>query len=103
MYAVVKTGGKQYRVEPGTLVDVESLSGEVGDAVTLGDVLLVADGDDVRVGQPTVQGASVTAKIIEQKRGKKLIIFKKTLKSTQLKKGHRQELTRLKVEDIKLS
>lgn len=101
MYAVVRTGGKQYKVETGSVVDVETLPGEAGDAITLEDVLLVGEGDEVRVGQPLVQGAAVKAKIIQHKRGPKLVIFKKIRrKGKQLKKGHRQELTRIRIEEI---
>ncbi len=101
MYAVVKTGGKQYRVQPGLVLEVERLAGEVGDAIELGEVLLVANDKGIQVGQPMVAGAKVQGEIIEQKRGKKLIIFKKLRRhGKRMKKGHRQELTRIRVKEI---
>ncbi len=101
MFAVIRTGGKQYRVEPGATINVEKISGEVGEQVKLDDVLLYADGEDVRVGNPNVQGAGVSAEIVSQTRGQKLVIFKKQRRhGKQLKKGHRQDLTVLKIKDI---
>lgn len=102
MYAVVKTGGKQYRVSKDDILKVERLPGEAGDVVTLEDVLMVgADGGDVTVGAPTVDGASVAAEILEQTRDKKIIIFKKRRRQNyRRKKGHRQHLTVLKVTEI---
>lgn len=101
MYAVVKTGGKQYRAEPGMILEVERIEGSVGEVVTLSDVLLVSKDGKVTLGQPMIKGVSVTAHITEQKRGPKLIIFKKLRRhGQQLKKGHRQELTALRVESI---
>ncbi len=104
MYAVLKTGGKQYRVEPGMLIDVESLPGEVGADVKISDVLLVCEGQEVKIGQPLVEGASVSCTIVEQKKSPKVIVFKKIRrKGKRWKKGHRQELTRLRITDITLS
>lgn len=104
MFAVVKTGGKQYRVEPGSFVEVEKLSGEIGTAVELSEVLLLGDGEKITVGKPMVAGAVVRAKIVEQKRAPKVTIFKKLKRhGKRLKKGHRQYLTRLQVEDIRVS
>ena len=101
MYAVVKTGGKQYRVSKDDILKVERLPGEAGDVVTLEDVLMLGDGADVTVGAPMVDGASVAAEILEQKRDKKIIIFKKRRRQNyRRKKGHRQHLTVLKVTDI---
>lgn len=101
MYAVVKTGGKQYRVAAGDVLEVEKLDGAVGDSITLDDVLLVADGDNVTVGQPMVDGASVTAKITGQHRGKKIMVFRyRPKKRIRVRKGHRQYLTRLEIESI---
>lgn len=101
MYAVVKTGGKQYRVSKDDILKVERLPGEAGDVVTLDDVLMLGDGADVTVGAPKVDGASVAAEILEQKRDKKVIIFKKRRRQNyRRKKGHRQHLTVLKVTDI---
>lgn len=101
MYAVVKTGGKQYRVSKDDILAVERLPGEAGDVVTLESVLMVADGADVTLGAPMVDGASVAAEILEHKRDKKVIIFKKRRRQNyRRKKGHRQHLTILKVTDI---
>ena len=101
MYAVVKTGGKQYRVAAGDILEVEKLDGDVGDSVTLGEVLLVANGDSVSVGQPMVEGASVTAKITGQHRGKKIMVFRyRPKKRIRVRRGHRQYLTRLEIESI---
>ncbi|MEZ4657598.1 MAG: 50S ribosomal protein L21 [Caldilineaceae bacterium] len=101
MYAVVKTGGKQYRVTAGQILEVEKLDGSVGDAVTLNDVLLIADGDEVTIGQPSVDGASVLAKITGQHRGKKILSFRyRPKKRIRVRKGHRQYLTRLQIESV---
>lgn len=101
MYAVVETGGRQYRVSPGDTIDVEKLNGDVGERVTLPNVLMVADGDDISIGAPRLDGARVEAEIVAQKRGKKLIIFKhKRRKGYRRKQGHRQWLTALRVTDI---
>lgn len=101
MYAIVRTGGKQYQVEAGDTLRVEKLQGEVGDKVELEDVLLVVDGETVRIGQPQVEGARVIAKIVEQGRHKKVIVFKKRRRQGyQVKKGHRQMYTALTVETI---
>ncbi len=101
MYAVVKTGGKQYRVSKDDILKVERLPGEAGDVITLGDVLMLGEGADVTVGAPMVDGASVAAEILEQKRDKKIIVFKKRRRQNYRRKaGHRQHLTVLKVTDI---
>lgn len=101
MYAVIRTGGKQYRVAVGNAVEVEKLDGEIGSTVTLEDVLLVADGDNVQVGRPTVTGASVVAKITGQYRGTKVMVFRyRPKKRIRVRKGHRQYLTRLQIESI---
>lgn len=101
MFAVVRTGGKQYRVEQGSVFDVEKLSGEVGDAVEFDEVLLIADGENVKVGRPVVEGAKIAAEIVAQHRGPKAIIFKKIRRhGKQLTKGHRQYLTRVRVKEI---
>ncbi len=101
MYAVVKTGGKQYRVSKDDILKVERLPGEAGDVITLDDVLMLGDGADVTVGAPKVDGASVAAEILEQKRDKKIIVFKKRRRQNYRRKaGHRQHLTVLKVTDI---
>ena len=101
MYAVIRTGGKQYRVAAGDIVEVEKLDGAVGDSITLDDVLLVAAGDTVQVGTPRVQGASVTAKITGQYRGNKIMVFKyRPKKRIRVRKGHRQYLTRLQIQSV---
>ena len=101
MYAIVRTGGKQYQVEDGDTLRVEKLQGEVGDTVELDDVLLVVDGETVTIGQPVVEGAKVVAKVLEQGRHKKIIVFKKKRRQGyQVKKGHRQMYTALKIETI---
>ncbi len=101
MYAVVRTGGKQYRVQAGDTVDVELLPGDPGTEVEFEDVLLVADGDNVNVGTPTVAGASVKAEIVDEGRDKKVISFKYKAKTrSRTKKGHRQHFTRLAITEI---
>ena len=101
MYAVIKTGGKQYRVTQGDRLRVEKLAGNVGDTVTLGEVLLVGQGDGVKVGAPLVSGAKVEAKIVAQDRGKKIIIFKfRRRKNYRRKSGHRQPFTALEITGI---
>jgi large subunit ribosomal protein L21 len=102
MFAVIKTGGKQYRVAKDQRLTVEKLSAEAGQTVTLDQVLMVGgDGGAPTVGAPTVAGASVTAEVVEQTRGEKLVVFKKRRrKHSQTKNGHRQHLTVLKVTDI---
>jgi len=101
MYAVVETGGKQYRVQVGQRLNVERLPGEVGAEVVLDQVLLVGEGDQVRVGQPKLAGARVVGRILEQGKAKKILVFKhKRRKSNRLTKGHRQRLTTLRIEGI---
>jgi large subunit ribosomal protein L21 len=101
MYAVVKTGGKQYRVSKDDILKVERLTGEAGDTVTLEEVLMVGDGADVKVGAPTVAGACVAAEIVEQTRDSKIIVFKKRRRQNYRRtKGHRQHRTVLRVTDI---
>ena len=101
MYAIVRTGGKQYQVEAGDTLRVEKLQGEVGDTVELAEVLLVVDGETVTIGQPQVDGAKVVAKIVEQGRHKKVIVFKKRKRQGyQVGNGHRQMDTALTIETI---
>ncbi|NLX19215.1 MAG: 50S ribosomal protein L21 [Desulfobulbus sp.] len=101
MYAIIRTGGKQYQVEAGDTLRVEKLEGDVGDTVELSEVLLLVDGEAVKVGQPVVEGAKVVAKIVEQGRHKKITVFKKKRrKGYQVKKGHRQMFTALTIETI---
>ena len=101
MYAVIETGGKQYRVEVGTELEVELLDVEPGNTITLDRVLLVADGDDASVGQPLVANAAVSAEVLRQTRGEKVIAFKYRPKARpRVKRGHRQDLTVLRISDI---
>ena len=101
-YAVVKTGGKQYRVAEGDTIRVEKLAGEPGGSVTLDDVLLVVDGETVSVGKPTVEGAKVTAEVVEEGRARKVLVFKyRRRKRYRRKNGHRQPFTALKVTSIR--
>ena len=101
MYAVVRSGGKQVRVSPGTAVRVEKLPGDVGDAIELAEVLLVGGEGETRVGQPLVDGAKVVGKITAQGRGPKIIVWKqKRRKNYRRKQGHRQDFTEITVESI---
>lgn len=101
MYAVISTGGKQYQVAQGERIRVEKLAGEVGDTVELDQVLLVADGEEIKIGQPLVEGVKVTAKIVEQGKAKKIIVFKKKRrKGYRRKQGHRQLFTALEIQGI---
>ena len=101
MYAIVETGGKQYQVEAGQIVDVERLQAEIGDVVELDQVLLVSGDDEVQVGQPRVEGARVRATVLRQDRGRKVIVFKyKPKERYRRKAGHRQSYTRLRIDEI---
>ena len=101
MYAVVKTGGKQYKVAPGEKLKVEQIPADVGAEVILDQVLLVGDGEAVRLGQPTVTGATVKATVVAHGRGEKIRIFKmRRRKHYQKHQGHRQNYTELKIDAI---
>lgn len=101
MYAVIRTGGKQYRVSEGDTIEVEKLDTEVGSEVRLDEVLLVGTEDVTRLGTPTVPGASVVAKVLETGRGRKVIVYKyKRRKKYRKTRGHRQAFTRLAIEKI---
>lgn len=101
MFAVVETGGKQYRVAVGDRVKVERLAGEAGEAVSLGRVLMIADGDDVSVGNPVLEGRTVEARVLAQGRGEKIRIFKmKRRKGYRRSQGHRQAFTELEITSI---
>ena len=102
MYAVIETGGKQYKVSPGDVLDVEHLPVDDENAtVTFDRVLMVRDDDDVQVGSPLVEGASVTASVLDRVRGKKVLVFKmKRRKGYRRSQGHRQNLHRIKIESI---
>ncbi|HEB91804.1 MAG TPA: 50S ribosomal protein L21 [Deltaproteobacteria bacterium] len=102
MYAVIRSGGKQYRVTRGGSVRVEKLAGEVGSTITLDDVLMVGDGEDVKVGTPRVDGAAITGTIVAQGRGPKIRVFKmKRRKGYRRTQGHRQDYTEIRVDEIK--
>lgn len=101
MYAVVETGGKQYKVSEGMVIEVEKLPVEVGEEIELDKVLMVVDGDSVKVGRPFVEGAKVKALVQGQIKGPKIIVFKyKPKKRYRRKKGHRQRYTRLLIKEI---
>ncbi len=103
MYAVFRTGGKQFRAEPGFSIRIPTLEAEPGDTVTFEDVLLASDGSDVKVGTPVVDGASVKAEVVKHGRDKKVIVFKrKRRKGYRKKNGHRQSFTEIKVADIEV-
>lgn len=101
MYAVIETGGKQYRVAPGDTVRVEKLDVEAGKSISLDKVLLIQDDKDIRIGKPTVEGAKVKAKVISHGRGEKVRIFKmKRRKHYRNQAGHRQDFTELEITSI---
>jgi large subunit ribosomal protein L21 len=103
MYAVIETGGKQYRVEVGTELEVELLDGGAGDSIAFDRILLIADGDAASIGRPVVANASVSGEIIRRDRGEKVISFKYRPKARRrVKKGHRQELSVVRISDIVL-
>jgi large subunit ribosomal protein L21 len=100
MFAVIRTGGKQYKVAKDDVLVVEKLAGDVGKSLTISDVLMLG-GDKPRTGTPTIVGASVTAEILEQGKGEKVIAFKKKRrKNTHRKRGHRQPFTKVKITEI---
>lgn len=102
MYAVIQTGGKQYRVEEGDRLRVEKLDSAAGDNVTFDQVLMVADGDDVKIGQPVLDSASVTGEVLEHGRGKKIKIVKfRRRKNSRRQHGHRQWFSEVKITGIK--
>jgi large subunit ribosomal protein L21 len=101
VYAIIRTGGKQYRVEPGGTVCVEKLSAEAGAQVKIDDVLLVSDGGSIRVGTPSLSGAAVLGTVVEQGRDKKIRVFKtKHRKHYRRTRGHRQSYTALRIDSI---
>jgi large subunit ribosomal protein L21 len=100
-YAVIRTGGKQYRVSEGDIVKVEKLAGEVGATISLGDVLFIGGNGEVKIGAPLVANATVTGEIVSQAKAKKVLVFKKKRrKSYSRQKGHRQQQTTLKITGI---
>ena len=101
MYAIVETGGKQYRALPGECIDVEKLPVNVGEQITLDRVLLVADDEQIAIGQPLVEGATVNATVVRQALGRKVIFFHYVPKKRERKKrGHRQPFTRLRIDSV---
>jgi len=101
MYAVIRTGGKQYRVNQGGSLRVEKLPGEVGSSVTLGEVLMVGGDGEVKIGTPKVDGAQITGTIVAQGRGQKIRVFKmKRRKGYRRAQGHRQDYTEIRVDEI---
>ena len=103
MYAIIRSGGKQFRAEPGKTIRIPSLNAEPGDKVTFDDVLVAADGDTLKVGTPGVSGASVTGEVVKHGKDKKVIIFKwKRRKNYRRKQGHRQDFTEVRIADVSL-
>lgn len=101
MYAVVRTGGKQYRVSEGDDIRIEKIPGTVGEDVTFDDVLMIGGTDEVQIGKPVLSGATVAGRILEQDRHRKVIVFKfKRRKGFQKKQGHRQAFTRVQITGI---
>jgi large subunit ribosomal protein L21 len=101
MYAVIKTGGKQYRVTPGEKIKVEKLAGDVGSTVTLDKVLVMADGENITIGSPLIAGASLSATVVSHGRGDKVMIFKmRRRKHYRKTQGHRQSFTELEIADF---
>lgn len=104
VYAIIETGGKQLRIEPGRFYDVERLAVEENESLTIDRVLFVANDGDVSIGQPMVDGATVDATVMRHFRGKKIIVYKmRPKKKTRKKQGHRQELTRIMINSISLN
>jgi len=102
MFAIIETGGKQYKVEKGMTLEIEKLEEEVGKTVTFDSVLLISDDSSTRVGTPVIEGASVKGKIVDQVKGEKIIVFKKKPKKRyERKQGHRQRLTMVEITEIK--
>mgnify|MGYP003978678331 CR=1 FL=1 len=102
MFAVIETGGKQYKVEKGTKLEIEKLDEEAGKTITFDKVLLTSDDKTTKIGTPLVSGAKVTGKILEQTRGEKIVVFKKKAKKRYEKKqGHRQDLTIVEITEVK--
>lgn len=101
MFAVIKTGGKQYRVAADDQITIERLAGEVGDSISFGEVLMIGNGDDIKIGAPLLEGLTVSGEIVDQHRGKKVITFKKRRRqNSRRKRGHRQLLTTVRITEI---
>lgn len=104
MFAIIRTGGKQYRVAADDVIEVEKLAGDPGDAIEFGDVLMLAGEGDLKLGAPMVAGALVAGEVVEQKRADKIIVFKKKRrKGYRRKRGHRQDLTAIRITGIMLN
>ena len=103
MYAIVETGGKQYKVEPGQILKVEKLDVPIGEEVSIDKVLFINDGENIKAGTPFVENAKVVAEILETAKDKKIIVFKyKRRKNYRRKKGHRQWYSKIRIKEIKL-
>ncbi len=103
MYAIIRTGGKQFRAEPGKTLRIPSMAIEAGETISFEDVLLGADGDTVKIGTPGLSGASVSAEVVRHGKGEKIVIFKhKKRKNYRRKQGHRQKFTEVRVNEINL-
>ena len=103
MYAIVDSGGKQYKVKEGEVLKVEKLAGDVGDSVSFDRILMFSDGDNVNIGTPLLEDVAVSGHIVEQGKAKKIIVFKyKRRKRYRRKRGHRQQFTAVKVDSIKI-
>jgi large subunit ribosomal protein L21 len=103
MYAIIRSGGKQFRAEPGQTIRVPALTAEPGDKVTFDDVLVAATDDGLQIGAPSVSGAAVTGEVVRHGKDKKIIIFKwKRRKNYRRKAGHRQDFTEVRINDIRL-
>lgn len=101
MYAVIKTGGKEYKVKKDDVLSVETLKGDAGETLTFENILLIGDTDPIKIGKPNVEGANVTAEIVRQFRAKKIIVYKKKRrKGYEKRRGHRQNLTEIKIKEI---
>jgi large subunit ribosomal protein L21 len=103
MYAIIRTGGKQFRAEPGRTIRIPAMDAEVGDRITFDEVLLAGGDDEVRVGAPVVDGASVTGEVMAHGKDRKIIVFKwKRRKNYRRKQGHRQKYTEVRIGEIRL-
>jgi large subunit ribosomal protein L21 len=103
MYAIVDSGGKQYKVREGEILRVEKLAGEVGDSISFDKILMFSDGENVNIGTPLLEDVAVSGHIVEQGKAKKIIVFKyKRRKRYRRKRGHRQQFTAVKVDSIKI-
>ena len=104
MYAVIRSGGKQYKVSKDDIISVEKLTAEAGDKISLDEVLMISEKDNLIIGDPIIKGATVNAKVVEQTRAKKIIVFKKKRRHNYRRKiGHKQEYTMVKIKNIKIS